>query len=146
MTDEFGRTIPVAEEGRAEVIKIGELIEDCLNDVPLHPATTPPEKSSQSFQSGDVVSMNHKYTFENTQVTIAGGSAKAASYRALVGKRQEIQLGDGFTGWGIVYVSTGPTLVANGTAVPTISLTIEWLTTIDPKTGDLVHPADVDAE
>lgn len=141
--DSYGRDIPVAEVGLAKVVKIGEFVENCLNDVPLHPATTPPEKSTQSFQTGDVVNVSHKYTFENSQVTFAGGAAKAAAYRALVGKKQEIQLGDGFKGWGIVYVSTGPTLVSNGEAVPTLTLTIEWLTTIDPETGDLVHPEGV---
>ena len=140
-TDDKGRTLPVSEDGMATVVKIGEMVENCLNDVPLHPATTPPEKSNQSFQTGDVVNVSHKYTFENSQITFAGGAAKAAAYRALVGKKQKIQLGDGFEGYGIVYVSTGPILVANGEAVPTLTLTIEWLTTIDPNTGNLVHPA-----
>lgn len=145
MADEYGRETPVASEGRAEVVQIGEMVENCLNDVPLHPATTAPEKNTQSFQSGDVVNMNHKYTFENVTITIAGGAEKAAAYRALVGKKQNIQLGDGFTAYGNVYVSTGPTLVANGTAVPTLTLTVEWLSTINPETGELLHPADASA-
>jgi hypothetical protein len=126
----------------AKVVKIGDMIENCLNDVPLHPATTAPEKSTQSFQTGDVVNMNHKYTFENSQITVAGGAEKSAAYRAIVGKKQMVELGDGFAGYGVVYVSTGPTLVANGEAVPTLTITIEWLTTIDPETGELVHPTD----
>ena len=146
-TDIHGRTIPTPEDGKAKVVKIGEMIENCLNDVPLHPATTAPEKSSQGFQSGDVVTMQHHYTFENVSITFAGGAAKAAEYRKLVGKAQQIQLGDegGFVGWGNVYVSTGPVIPSNAESVPTITVTVEWLTTFKPDTGELVHPENVGA-
>ena len=144
-TDDKGRTLPVSEDGMATVIQVGEMVETCLNDVPLHPATTAPEQSTQSFQTGDVVNMNHKYTFEDVTITFAGGAEKAAAYRALVGKAQKVSLGDGFEGYGNVYVSTGPVLPSNGKQVPTITLTVKWLTTFDPKTGDLVHPEGVSA-
>lgn len=142
-TDTLGRTIPVSEDGMALVVKIGDKTENCLNDVPLHPATNAPDENSQGFQTGDVVNVTHKYTFAGTNVTFAGGAAKAAEYRALVGKPQNIQLGDGFTGWGTVIVSEGPVLVANGKAVPTLTIAITWLTTINPADGTLVHPEGV---
>lgn len=144
-TDTLGRTIPTPEDGKAKVVKIGGKIENCLNDVPLHPATTPPDKSSQGFQSGDVVTMQHHYTFENVSITFAGGTAKAAEYRAMTGKAQKIELGgeDGFVAYGNVYVSTGPVIPSNAESVPTITVTVEWLTTFDPDTGALVHPANV---
>ena len=47
--------------------------------------------------------------------------------------------------YGNVYVSTGPALPSNGKQVPTITLTVKWLTTFDPKTGDLVHSDGVSA-
>lgn len=146
-TDTLGRTIPTPEDGKAKVVKIGENIENCLNDVPLHPATTPPDKSSQGFQSGDVVTMQHHYTFENVSITFAGGAAKAAEYRAMVGKAQRIQLGgeDGFVGYGNVYVSAGPVIPSNAESVPTITVTVEWLTTFNPESGDLVHPSNATA-
>ena len=144
-TDTHGRTIPASIDGMATVVKIGEKVENCLNDVPLHPATNAPDENTQSFQTGDVVNVNHKYTFAGSTVTVAGGAEKAAEYRARVGKPQQIQLGDGFTGWGTVIVSEGPTIVANGKAVSTLTLAITWLTTIDPATGALKHPEGVTA-
>lgn len=144
-TDTHGRTLPVSEDGMAKVVQIGSFVENCLNDVPLHPATNAPDENTQGFQTGDVVNVTHKYTFAGSNVTFAGGAAKAAAYRALIGKPQLIKLGDGFEGYGTVIVSEGPTLVANGKAVPTLTIAITWLTTIDPDTGDLVHPAGVTA-
>lgn len=127
-------TTPTVQNGRAVEVTIGSTRINCLNDVPLYPAATPPSKETLQPQSGDIDIVTHQYGYEDTTITAILSIEQVQAIDAMRGIEQEVTLGTGFTGNGFVYLSAGPTLPSAGEGVSSSTITVQWTTKRTPAT------------
>ena len=123
-------TTGTAQNGRTKEIKIGSITVNCYENVPLAPAMNEPSVEVQPFQGGDAINVTADGGYQSIPVVCEYSKANWDAIDAIraAAKPVEIVLPD-FTGQGIPVVSEGPTLAVNGTAVPTMTITINWTTT-----------------
>ncbi|MBO5680203.1 MAG: hypothetical protein J6T08_00675 [Lentisphaeria bacterium] len=121
-----------AQNGRTKEIKIGDITVNCYENVPLAPAMNEPSVEVQPFQGGDAVNITADGGYQSITVTCEYSKANWEAIDAIRASATpvEVVLPD-FTGDAIPAVSEGPTLTVNGTAVPTMTITINWTTTAD---------------
>jgi hypothetical protein len=89
-----------------------------------------PSVEVQPFQGGDAVNVTADGGYQSITVTCEYSKEKWEAIDAIRAAAEpvDITLPD-FTGQGIPVVSEGPTLAVNGTAVPTMTITINWTST-----------------
>ena len=121
-----------AQNGRTKEIKIGDITVNCYENVPLAPAMNETSVEVQPFQGGDAVNITADGGYQSITVTCEYSKANWEAIDAIRASATpvEVVLPD-FTGDAIPAVSEGPTLTVNGTAVPTMTITINWTTTAD---------------
>ena len=123
-------TTGTAQNGRTKEIKIGNISVNCYENVPLAPAMNEPSVEVQPFQGGDAVNVTADGGYQSITVTCEYSKTNWEAIDAIRAAAEpvEVVLPD-FTGNGLPSVSEGPTLSVNGTAVPTMTITINWTTT-----------------
>lgn len=125
--------------GRTHEIKVGEITLNCTDEVPMAPAMNGPSTEVQAFQGGDYLAVTVDGGYQSTTVTCEYSKEnydKIDQNRA-DGIAQAVTLGtSGFTGTGIVSVSEGPAIPANGSRIPTMTVQIDWITTKTPTGSD----------
>lgn len=122
-----------ATNGRTATITVGTYTLNCIDDVPLAPAMTAPEKEVQKFQQGDAVNITGDGSYEDTTITC---EYNATAYNAYDANRTDATDVDctlpEFSGKAIPYISEGPSVTAGGKIVPTMTVTLMWTTTKAP--------------
>lgn len=125
-----------ATNGRTASITVGEYTLNCIDDVPLAPAMTAPEKEVQKFQQGDVVNITGDGSYEDTTITCEYNSAAYGEFDTNRTDAEAVTCTlPQFSGQAIPYISEGPTVIAGGSAVPTMTVTLMWTTTKAPSGG-----------
>lgn len=125
-----------ATNGRTATITVGGTTLNCIDDVPLAPAMTAPEKEVQKFQQGDAVNITGDGSYEDTTITCEYDSAAYTAYDTNRTDATAVECTlPGFSGEAIPYISEGPTVTAGGSAVPTMTVTLMWTTTKTPSGG-----------
>lgn len=115
------------------------IILNCTEEVPIRPAMNSPSTETQAFQGGDYIAVTVDGGYQSTTATC---EYRKADYDALDQARANgntctVQLGeDGHSGDALVTVSTGPTIVANGKRIPTMTVQIDWTTAKDLTAGE----------
>lgn len=130
MAGNYGE-LPTPISGRSISVKIGSIDLDVLGDIKTHPAGEASSKEKRGFQSGDVYMWNHNYGYEDVSFTCAVKDENLDTFDAMRGVEQEITLPD-FSGKGYVYISDGPVIPSDGEDVKTVTVTIQWSTTLTP--------------
>lgn len=119
-----------AVNGRTQAITIGSQTVNCYDTVPLAPAMNEPSVEIQRFQGGDATSITADGGYQTTTLTCEYTAAIWSAFNTARANAtpQPVTLPD-FTGSAIVTVSEGPTLTVAGTAVPTMTVSLNWTST-----------------
>lgn len=118
--------------GRTYEITVGTHVLNCTEDVPMMPAMNGPSTEVQAFQGGDYLAVTVDGGYQSTTATCEYDKTiyESLDQARADGKVLDVKLGnDGFSGKGIVSVSEGPSIPANGNRIPTMTVQIDWTST-----------------
>ena len=109
---------------------------NCTGDIPTAPGQNDPSTDTQSFQGGDYIAVTQDGGYKPSTFTC---ERKEGLYEDIDLLRADVAIcnitlgGDGFTGEGTVNVSEGPTIVANGKRIETMTVQVTWTSTKKPS-------------
>ena len=120
--------------GRTQEVKIGTHSVNCTGDVPLRPAMTEPSSEIQKFQNGSYVATEVDGSYGSSTVTCAYDEEiwEYCDTQRANGTPVECVLPGGFTGEAIPSVTEGPTIIATGTRIAQMAITLTWVSAKTP--------------